>query len=128
MMSHRLKTIDTYILLWGALLTGTASFLWMWNLEIFAGTFIGAFLAFVNWVGFRFLMSRLLHAKNRARFAVLLGMKSIAILAVVAVVVLYVPINMLAFIVGLSSLFLGIFTHSIRLAISGGETATKEDF
>ena len=126
MMGHRLKTIDLNILLCGTLLTGTASFLW--NLEIFVGAFLGSFLAFVNWVGFRLLMSKLLTAKNRARFAILLGIKTIAILAIVAVVVLYVPINMLAFIAGLSSLFLGIFTHSIRLAISGGETATKEDF
>lgn len=125
-MNRRLKDIDIYILLWGALLTGIASFLW--NMEIFAGAFVGAFLAFANWVGFRHLMSRLLVAKNRVRIAVLLGIKSIAILGVVALVVLYVPINMLAFIAGLSSLFLGIFTHSIRLAVSGGETATKEDF
>lgn len=125
-MGHRLKTIDYHILLWGALLTGASYF--VWDLKIFAGAFIGSLLAVVNWVGFRYLMSKLLHAKNRARFAVLLGGKSIAILGIVALVVLYVPINMLAFIAGLSSLFLGIFTHSIRLAVSGGETATKEDF
>ncbi len=126
MEDRRLKKIDFVVLTWGVLLSAGASF--FWDLHILLGAVIGATLAFGNWIGFRYLMQRLLSGKNRVRFAVLLAGKSFAILGIVSLLVLYAPLNMIAFVIGLSSLFLGIFTHSIRLLIAGGEAVYKEDF
>ncbi len=126
MESHRLKKIDSYVLIWGIALCFFATF--FRNQPIFFGVFVGAFIAFFNWVGLRYLMERVISTDNKqARYGILLAIKAFFVLGVIALIVLFVPIEMLAFLIGLSSLVLGIFTHSIRYALLGGETALKED-
>ena len=126
MIEHRhLKKIDSYVLGWGVTLCLLA--VPFWERSIFFGMLIGAFIASVNWVGFRYLMMRIVEGRNRARYGFLLALKTVLILGAVAVVVMYIPIHTIAFVVGISSLVLGIFTYSLLFALSSNESALKED-
>lgn len=126
MKRPRLKKIDVYIGMWGLVLVALS--LWFRDVSIFFGTLIGSALAFANWVGYRALMRRVLTSTRRGRFAVLFGLKTIIMFGIVAAIVFSRRVHVLAFIVGLSSLFLGIVTHSIRLALDGGEAVVEEDY
>ncbi|MCP4604910.1 MAG: hypothetical protein GY847_31045 [Proteobacteria bacterium] len=125
METHRLNKVDAFVGTWGAVLCLFATYFWNW--QILLGTFLGALFAFVNWTGFKYLMTRMVAARNQVRYGFFLAIKTVLILSIVALTVLFAPINMIAFIVGLSSLILGIFTHSIRIALLTGEAALKED-
>ena len=84
-------------------------------------------MAFLNWVSFRYLVQRLTTSKRRGRIALILGVKTLVVLGVVALIVLYLPIEPLAFIIGLSTLFLGIVTLSFIHTDSRNEVALEED-
>ncbi len=129
MESRQLKKIDYFVLIWGAILSSGSSFLW--NKSIFLGVFIGAVLASINWVGFRFFMTRLMNdkTKKRVHYGIALAVKTLVIFVLVALIIVYVPVNKIAFVVGLSSLMLGIFTCSFVSVLSGkGDVAMEKDF
>ena len=124
-MNDDLKKIDFYVAAIGALTTCLAGF--FWNAHIFLGALAGSVLAILNWIGFRYLVSRLIEGRNRTRAGLLLALKFLAILAAVSVVLLTVPINVIAFIMGISSLFLGIVTHAVCQALRPDSAALEED-
>ncbi|MDJ0762555.1 MAG: ATP synthase subunit I [Myxococcota bacterium] len=123
-----LKKIDTYVMFWGVLLVCGSGF--FFNSQIFFGALFGALLACANWIGFRLLMTRFIAAtaRQRIRYGIFLGAKTLVMFSAVAAIVVWIPVNPIAFVIGLSALMLGIFTHSAREILSGGEAALKEDF
>jgi hypothetical protein len=126
MEQRHLKKIDLCILLWGVALSVLA--IPFWSFPIFLGALLGSLIAFVNWVGFRYLMARVVAGRNRARWGFLLAVKSTLALAAVAAVVMYAPVSVIAFVIGVSSLVLGILTYFVLFAKSNEETVLKEDF
>ncbi len=73
-------------------------------------------------------MLRLLTAKSgRGRIGVLLGLKTLMIFVAVAVVLILLPVHIVAFIIGLSSLVVGIMTQSFFQMLSEGEAVLKKD-
>jgi uncharacterized membrane protein len=122
---HQLKKIDFFIAAFGAVATCLSVF--FLDLSIFLGTALGSLMAFFNWVSFRYLVHRLTTSKKRGRIALILGGKTLAVLVLVAVIVLFLPIHTLAFIIGLSTLFLGIITLSFIHPDGPNEVALEED-
>ncbi|MCP4675410.1 MAG: hypothetical protein GY854_07885 [Deltaproteobacteria bacterium] len=126
MENRRLKKIDSAVISCGAFLCCCATF--FWDLQITISVVAGAFLAAVNWIGFRYLIVRMMTSTNRVRFAVLVAVKTLAVFGTVFVVVLFAPINVFAFVIGLSSLVCGIFVHSVRDIFSTREPTLEEEF
>ncbi len=126
MENRRLKKIDSDIILCGALLCCIATF--FWDLQILLGTIIGALLAVANWVGFRYLIARLMTSSHRVRLGILLALKTLAIFGIVSTIVLFAQLSVLAFVIGLSSLVCGIVLHTIRDMFSNGEPTLEEEF
>ena len=54
MESQRLKKIDFFVVIWGAILCSGSVFLW--DLPIFLGVAIGSAIASINWIGFVAMM------------------------------------------------------------------------
>ena len=123
---RRTKKIDLCILSWGVALCMLA--VPFMDRSIFLGMLSGAIIGFVNWLGLKYLMARVIAGHNKARWGILLAAKFILILAVVTAVIFYLPVNVIAFGVGVSSLILGILTYTLLFAGSNEEQALKEDF
>lgn len=125
-MNHRLLAkIDLYVIGWGvAIVAGAALFC---DLGIFVGALAGAALAAANWLAFRHAGLRFAASGARVRFGVFLAFKTILVFAAVALVVLSKVVSPLAFMLGLSSLVLGIITRSAIAALREGEAALEEE-
>ncbi len=124
---HHLKKIDLYVILWGALLTSGSVF--FWDFSIIMGVFIGALIASLNWVGFRFLLSRLMEGatRKRAHYIIAFVLKILAVLSVVGAVIAFAPVNPFAFVAGLSSLMAGIFTGSLKHSLQREDAALEKE-
>jgi hypothetical protein len=122
---HQLKKIDFFIAAFGAVATCLSVF--FLDLSVFFGVALGSLMAFFNWVSFRYLVHRLTTSKSRGRIALILGGKTLAVLGLVAVIVLFLPVHAVAFIIGLSTLFLGIITLSFIHTDGPNEVALEED-
>lgn len=125
-MNHRLLAkIDLYVIGWGvAIAVGAALFR---DLEIFVGALAGAALAAANWLGFRHAGLRFAATGAKVRFGVFLAVKTLVVFAAVALVILSKVVSPLAFMLGLSSLVLGIITRSAIAAFKEGEAALEEE-
>ena len=120
MEPHHLKKIDIHVALWGVVLSLSAVF--FRDYQIIFGTLLGSLLAIVNWLGFRVITQRFITGAKRGRLAILLVVKTGLMFGAVGVVVFFQPVNIIAFIIGLSSLILGITTHSVRQVSPEGKT------
>ena len=125
MDNRQLMKIDFSIAAFGAVAVCVSVF--FWDLPIFLGTFLGALMAFLNWKSFRYIMRRLTTSKKHGRVALILGAKTLAVLGSVALIVMFVPIDPVAFIIGLSTLFLGIVTLSFIHTGNRSGIALEED-
>jgi F0F1-type ATP synthase assembly protein I len=126
-MEHRqLKRTDLYIGAFGMILS-SASLFWG-DGQIFLSTFIGFSIAFINWIGFRVLLEKLLDNKSRkGRVGMYMGLKSLAMLGIVSLVLTVLPIHMIAFVVGISSLPIGISANSFVYGLRGNEILMEEE-
>ncbi len=125
-MEHRLLgKIDLYVFLWGAVIT-LASLL-LRDVPIFLGALAGSVLAALNWLGFRWVGVRMAATGNKKRFAVFLAIKTIAILVAVVLVLGTGRVSPVAFLVGLSSLVLGILTRSAHRALTDDNATLREE-
>ncbi len=122
---RQLKKIDFYIAAFG--LVATCFSVFFWDLSIFLGTLLGSLMAFFNWLSFRYLVHRMTTSKKQGRLALILGGKILAVMGLVAVIVLFLPVHPLAFVIGLSSLLLGIVTLSLIYTDGPNEVALEED-
>ena len=120
---HQLTRVDAYVASWGAAIA-LASLLFG-DLFVFLGALIGAAIALANWIAFRYLGLRIAAAGNRAIFGLFLALKMTLVLGLIAAVLVLAPVNPLAFIIGLSSLVMGIMTHSLRQALAAGAAALR---
>ncbi len=126
-MSRRILTkIDLYVVVWGALITlGSIAF---WDLQISISVLVGAALSAANWIGFRWLGVRMAATGNKSRFGVFLAFKTVAILTVVALILMTNNfISPIPFLIGMSSLVLGILSRGAHQAIAEGNAALRED-
>ncbi len=125
-MEHRLLgKIDLYVFLWGAVIT-LASLL-LRDVPIFLGALAGSVLAALNWLGFRWVGVRMAATGSKKRFAVSLALKTIAILVAVVLVLGTGRVSPVAFLVGLSSLVLGILTRSAHRALTDDNATLREE-
>jgi hypothetical protein len=125
-MNRRLlNRIDLYVIGWGVVISLGAAFFRDW--AIFLGAAIGAVLAIVNWVGFRYAGTRFAATGSKARFGIFLAVKSALVFGAVALVMLSNSVDSLAFLIGLSALVLGVITRSVVTALGEGEAALEEE-
>ena len=120
-----LEKIDLYVFLWGAVITLSSTLLW--DIPIFLGALAGSVLAALNWLGFRWVGVRMAATGNKKRFGVFLAIKTIGILVAVALVMSFGRVSPIAFLVGLSSLVLGILARSAHQALTQGNAALREE-
>ena len=120
-----LEKIDLYVFLWGAVIT-LASLL-LRDVPIFLGALAGSVLAALNWLGFRWVGVRMAVTGNKKRFGVFLAIKTLAILVAVTLVMGTGHVSPIAFLVGLSSLVMGVLTRSTHRALAEGSAALREE-
>ena len=120
-----LEKIDLYVFLWGAVITLSSTL--FWDIPIFLGALAGSVLAALNWLGFRWVGVRMAATGNKKRFGVFLAIKTIGILVAVALVMGTGRVSPIAFLVGLSSLVLGILARSAHQALTQGNAALREE-
>ena len=120
-----LGMIDVYVLLWGAVITLASLFLK--DGPVFLGALSGSVLATLNWLGFRWVGVRMAVAGNKKRFGIFLAIKSVAIIVAIVLVLGAERVAPVAFLVGLSSLVLGILTWSGHRALTEGSAALREE-
>ena len=126
-MSRRVLTrIDLYVAAWGLALTLGA--LALYDLSTMLGVLVGASVATANWMAFRWLGIRMAATGNKNRFGVFLGVKTVAILAIVGLLLTTNDvIAPLPFMIGMSSLVLGILSRGAHQAIAEGDAVLRED-
>ena len=125
-MTNRLRYVDLYILIWG-LLIGMIGF-FAFNGRVALGALIGTTVSYINWVMFRVFVPKLFHSNSKStlRTAILLGGKLVLLAGVIAAIFYLVPMNRFAFVLGFSTLILGIFTHAFREILRGEEPVAEE--
>jgi hypothetical protein len=125
-MNRQLLTkIDFYVIGWGmAIMIGAAFFR---DFEIVGGAVAGALLAALNWFGFRYLGLRFAASGAKVKLGVFLAVKTLLVFAVIGLVLLAKVVSPLAFMIGLSSLVLGIITRSAISALTEGDAALEEE-
>ena len=130
MTHHQITRIDIFIVLWGVLLTCLSMI--FKELSVYLGVLLGAVLAGGNWFMLRHIGQKLIATDDAdgnagARWGLFLALKSMVMLGAVVVVVVFVPVNAIAFVVGLSSLILGVLTHSIQQVFTQGRATVKRE-
>ena len=120
-----LEKIDLYVFLWGLVITLASLF--FEDVPILLGALSGSVLAALNWLGFRWVGVRMAATGNKKRFGVFLAIKTIAILVAVVLVLGTGRVSPVAFLVGLSSLVLGILTRSAHRALTEDSAALREE-
>ncbi len=120
-----LRKIDLYVFLWGAMITIASTL--FGDVPIFLGALAGSVLAALNWLGFRWAGIRMAAAGSKKRFGIFLAIKTLAILVAVVLVMGTGRVSPVAFLIGLSSLVLGILTRSVHQGLSEGSAALREE-
>jgi len=125
-MNRQLLTkIDVYVIGWGIVFVIGAVF--FRDMEIIVGAAAGAALAAINWLGFRYLGLRFAATGAKVKLGIFLAVKTLLVLVAIGLVLLARVVNPLAFMIGLSSLVLGIITRSAIAALAEGGAALKEE-
>lgn len=96
-----------------------------WQRGVAFGAFLGAGLAVVNFWAIRRVSEAGLKTKSQRKRLILVSLllaKMAALIALVYVVIRYLPISILAFIVGLSTFLLSIMIVSFRVKVDAAET------
>ena len=119
------RKIDIYILLWGMIVCSVSAILR--DLSIFLGALCGVVLAVSNWFVLRHLGMKMIAPDKgkKARLGIFLALKTSLMLGAVIAVLVLLPVHPVSFVVGISSLILGVLTHSVHQVFSGTETAVK---
>ena len=125
MNHHHLTKIDRHVIFWGIIATAAA--IPIGGVSAVVSTLIGAVLAILNWMAFRFIVLRMATSGNRLGFGLSLGIKSIAILGIITILVVLLPLNPVALTCGFSALFLGIVSYTFKQALDKGAAALKKD-
>lgn len=125
MNHHHLTKIDWHIILWGCVATavaipvgGTAA---LWS------TLVGAAIAVLNWMAFRYIVLRMLVSGNRVGFGISLAIKVLVVLGVISFLFIVLPLEPVAVICGFSALFLGIVSFAFKQSLEKGNAAVKKD-
>jgi hypothetical protein len=96
-----------------------------WQRSIAFGAFLGAGLAVLNFWGIRRVSEAGLKTKSQRKRLVLISLligKMGALMGVVYLIIRYLPINVLAFVVGISTFLLSIMIVSFRGHADAAET------
>jgi hypothetical protein len=106
--------IDKYIALWGIVFI--CSSLIFDQFSIFLGVGLGVLLAIANWFALKHLGLKVMASgtKLKARFGIFLALKSTLLFGAVVAVLLFAPVHPVALVVGISSLLMGVLTHTIQ--------------
>jgi hypothetical protein len=117
--AHIAKIFRRTLWLTAAAVAGSAFF---WDLEIFLGVLVGGALAAGNfWVLRRIVEAGAkATAKRQGLLTAFFFVKFAAMIALVYVAVVYAPLNMVAFLVGLSVAFVALVAESLRVMIGAG--------
>ena len=124
METRNLKKIDYFVAGYGVLICCAA--FCFFSVEIFTSALVGAVVALANWMGFRWAGIRMAATGEKSRFALFLGVKTIFILGMVGLVLASSLVEPLPFMIGLSSLVLGVLTKGALQALAEGDAALKE--
>jgi hypothetical protein len=119
MTPGRLKTMERWNLLFGAAFTILAAI--FFPADVALGVALGAVLCAVNFWSIRRVWERLLtgNIAQRQSMQVAFLVKTVLLIAVVFVVVRFLPVHPAGFAVGFSIFLLSIAVESVRFALSG---------
>jgi hypothetical protein len=115
-----LRGIERWNLLFGLVLVAGAALLFR-TAAVVAGVGLGAALASVNFHILRRLVERVSSARSKGLLVFVLLTKMIALLATVWLILALLPVNAIAFTVGLSVFLVSILASAIKLAIAQAE-------
>lgn len=114
MERRSLDLITTYVAMLGALASAGA---WLaLGTSVGIGALVGSGLAIANWLGLRWLLTRLLASGTRSKtgFMVLLGVKTLAFMAIVSLLVVRGTVSPLGLVIGLSALVIGLVAGALH--------------
>jgi hypothetical protein len=125
-MNHNdLRKIDYWVLGFGLIAITFAVVIS--ETTAFFSTLWGAVLALVNWMFFRYLGPRMGFAQNNIGFGLVIGMKTILMLAIIAISYVLFRFDLVWFMVGISSLFAGIVGCSLMPLFKRGDEILKKE-
>ena len=123
MESKNLRAVERYnLVIAAAICLGSLLF---WQRSVALGAFLGAGLAVLNFWAIRRVSEAGLRTKSERKRLVLISfliVKMAAMMGLVYVIIRWAPINILAFVVGLSTFFLSIMIVSFRGHPDAAET------
>lgn len=120
-----LKKIDYFIGSYAVVLcVGAIS---IFGSHIFWGVLIGSIVSLVNWIVLRWIGVRLVLAANKQRFAIFLGFKSVLTLGLILAILSASIVEPIAFLIGLSTLVLGVLSKGAVDAIAEGDKILREE-
>jgi hypothetical protein len=95
--------------------------------RVVGGVATGAALACLNFHALRRLIEMITVARSKGLLAGLVGAKMLVLMAVVWLLLKLLPVDVIAFTIGLSVFFLSILVATIRLAIAQGRAAAAAE-
>ncbi len=119
----RLTKIDVHVAAWGGI--ATAATFALGGVELLLSALIGAALASGNWFVFRTLVVRMAGASHKLGFGVLLGVKTLALLGGLALLLTLLPVHPVALLAGMSGLFLGIVSSTLLGALKTADSPVE---
>jgi hypothetical protein len=83
------------------------------SLNITGGLLIGGIIAILNFKGLRFILERIIKGREVIFYGVLLAMKFFLLTSLIFFNIIYIKINSVSFVIGLSVIFIAIIMQSI---------------
>jgi len=124
--NEALHRVDLIALGYGAILCAGAYFIF--GFEAFRSVLVGVAVAQGNWTVFRRVGLKVAASGNKSRLMAFVGIKFVLILGLIALILATRIASPLPFMVGISSLMLGVFTHSgVQSMIDDPQDAKIED-
>lgn len=114
MQRRSLDLITTYVATLGALASAGT---WLaLGTNVGVGAVVGSALAVGNWLGLRWLLTRLLASgtQSKAGFMVLLGLKTLVFMTIVSLLVVRATVSPLGLVIGLSALVVGLVAGALH--------------
>jgi len=124
-MKKILTRFEPYVLLWGG---GAAIFAALrLGTDDLVGVALGTALTLANWFVFNWAGRRALALGDKARFGILLAIKTGALLAVIWIIMVTKVASPLGMLLGLSSLVFALLVRSTIQMLVEGDAALREE-
>ncbi len=90
------------------------------NLSTIMGIFMGGVTSILNFKGLRWILKRIIKGKKIALYGILLGLKFLLLTLIIFFNIIYMKVNYLAFVIGLSVILMAIGVESVIFYLKEG--------